>query len=443
MKLKLFLIIALLSTCTSADSNDFTKWVQGGNVSGNAKYYYIRTEKDQTSGDTASFANSIGGTLNYTTDSYKGINAGLTFMTTQPFALPSSVDSSIIGKDNGAHGNNAKKEFSVLGEAYISFENSNYKAWVGRKVLKTPLINPKEVRMLPSTVGGADASTSFDNGTALSLGYLIDFKQRTSSDFDNIIEHALGANTRSITGSTNGYVVPISLTWKNKNYTALLYDNYAPDFINSIYGDVTYKGAIDSSLKYSVALQGIAQDSIGNAKKNLKSLGSITGAKEIQTRMYGLKGTLGYKQSKFVLAYSNVKGDNNVHDSLVLPWDGTPLFTNMITANNLFQSIYGSALKADSAYIGGTQGFKIVYSQNYGFAGYKNFSSSLSSAYFKNSDFADTQRDYNAVISYKTKVVSVALKAIWVYNNSGSKADGTISQYDMLRQYRIIANYKF
>jgi len=54
------------------------------------------------------------------------------------------------------------------------------------------------------------------------------------------------------------------------------------------------------------------------------------------------------------------------------------------------------------------------------------------------------QQDFNVVLAYNyDKHLSIALKGIWVKNNTGAKADGTVTQLDDFQQYRVIANYKF
>ncbi|MBD3798007.1 MAG: hypothetical protein IE887_09795, partial [Campylobacterales bacterium] len=145
-------------------------------------------------------------------------------------------------------------------------------------------------------------------------------------------------------------------------------------------------------------------------------------------------------------AYSKVLRDENAHDSLVLPWDGTPLFTNMITSNDLFQSNYGSALKADSVYIGGSQGIKLAYTQGFDFTGYKGFRATL--AYLNTSNsragFDKDQQDINVVLGYEhDEHFSLVLKGMFVDNNTASDKVGLVSQDKHLSQYRVIANYVF
>ncbi len=413
-------------------------------TSGNIKYYYIQTDKDhENTTNTSSYANSLGGQLRFETASLYGFSAGATFMTTNPFLLGANVDTSIIGKDNGARGGNAEIAFSVLGEGYLSYNYQDFGLTLGRKVIKTPLIHAKEVRMLPSAVQGAFGEYQVNDKSKIEVAYLDKFKQRTSDTFINIVEHALGTNTQAITGSSSGSVIMAGVDYKAETWSLKAYDYYAKDFMNSAYIDGTYKINIKGS-KFALSGQYIKQCSVGNADTNLAKIGSLTAGKSLSTNAIGLKASLALSSAKFVLAYSNVLKDDAKHDSLVLPWDGTPLFTNMITSNDLFQSIYGGAFKADSVYIGASTGVKIAYSQKFDSLGLDGVSTTLAYLNTSNSKFAKDQNDYNAVLAYKyNKQFSLALKGIWVQNNTGASVDGTISQLKLLSQYRVIANYKF
>ncbi|MDD5157103.1 OprD family outer membrane porin [Sulfurimonas sp.] len=444
------IIVSVLCAFSLQASDSINTWFEDGKAHGNIRYYYINTAKETGATQTSQHANSVGGQLGYTTGSLYGLKIGATFMTTNPFATPSNpanVDTSILGRDNGVRVNgntnasNADDGFSVLGEAYAQYAQDSYNIWYGRKIIETPLIDAKDVRMLPSTVQGAMGTATFENGIEVSAGYIDRFKQRTSNVFTNIIEHALGANTRAITGDDGGYIVPISLGWKNRDVSTHIYDYYAPDFMNSVYADVMVKNRLDNDWSCSASMQGIMQDSIGNA--NSAAAKAIMGG-EINAKAIGAKVSLTHQETTLIVAYSNVASSSGKHDSLVLPWDGTPLFTNTITSNDLFISNYGKGLTSDTAYIGGTTGIKLGVAQKFDFTGVKGFKAVLEYAHYNNSIFPKAQEDINAVIGYTKDKFSLDFKGIWVKENSSASANGSvISQNDKLTQYRIIANYKF
>ena len=443
MKKSVFLLSVVTAMTLSAASSIASAFAEG-KAYGNIKYYFIETNKDDGAGTTSSaHANTAGGQLGYETAMFYGVKLGATFMTTNPFALPNVVDTSVIGKDNGVRGGDAKQGFSVLGEAYMAYRRDFFSLWYGRKKVNTPLIHTKEVRLLPSTVQGAMADISLAD-VHIDAGYFDRFKQRTSDDFINIVEHALGGDTEAVTGHTSGYVIPVSVVYDNKSLQLQAYDYYSADFMNSVYLGAKYKFKT-AGFGFCLGAQYINQKSVGNADDNLGKSGSITGGKTLNANAFGFKAAMKQNETSLYAAYTNVLRSENDHDSLVLPWDGTPLFTNMITSNDLFQSLYGKAFKADSAYIGGTQGIKLALSQGFDFTGFKGFKATVAWAQYSNSrtGYDKDQQDVNAVLAYGAGPFSLALKGIWVSNNTGMSKDGTVSQLDKLTQYRVIANYKF
>ncbi len=432
-----------------------------GKAHGNIKYYFIETNKENSASglDSSAWANSIGGQLGYTTDRLYGFTLGATFMTTNPFALPGNVDTSIIGRDNAiqqglpAGDPVAQEGFSVLGEAFLDYQYQGLDIWYGRKTIMTPLVNAKEVRMLPSTIEGGDVSYAFENGVKIGGGYLDKFKQRTSSRFVNIIEHALGTKTETITGHSTGNLLPAYLEWHDAHHVARLYNYYSKDFMNMTYFDAVHNHQVNEGFSWSAGIQGMHQHGIGHSVGAMEADAISYGGK-INGRFFGLKAGAEINESAFMLAYTNVLGSrDNEHNSLVLPWDGTPLFTDMITSNDLFTSNYGQGLTSSAGYIAGTSGYKAAYTQKYDFTGIKGFKSVVSYAYYDNSNFIDAQQDFNLVLAYGIGHFDLALKGIWVSNNTSNtaadadikagEAGASISQIDTLTQYRVIANYKF
>jgi len=446
------LFAALFATSLSANSdvNTFRELFSKGEAYGNIKYYYIQTKKDKSytnEADTSADANSIGGQVGFKTARLEGFSAGVTFMTTNPFLLsddPAKVDTSIIAKDNGVLGGDATEGFSVVGEAYLSWDYHDFTATYGRKIYKTPLMHAKEVRMLPSTFNGFYTAYRVDANQKVGLDYITDFKQRTSDSFINVIEHALGENTEAITGSDKGYVLVGSYTYTKDAATLKLYDYYAKDFLNSAYMEASYDREIEG-VACHFAGQFINQRSVGNAEDNLAAASSVTGGKVIRSNAVAVlvSGTLAY--GTLSIAYSNVFSDDAKHDSLVLPWDGTPLLTNMITSNDLFQSLYGNGLKSDSIYIGGSEAIKVAYTQRFDGIGLKGVSLTAAALRTDNDKFSKgAQYDYNAVLAYKYKKhISLALKGIWVDESASADETGAVTQLKHFEQYRVIANYKF
>jgi len=450
-KIALCISVFILSLPSVAmETDNLSDWFLKGSSRANIKYYYIETNKENSATDLSSsaHANSIGAKLNYTTANFHGLSMGFTLMTTNPFSLPSRVDTSVIGRDNGIRldssvsSKTAKDGFSILGESFIKYKNENFELLYGRKVIKSPLIDAKEVRVLPSVVEGSTVLYNFENGVTLGSAYFTKFKQRTSNVFTNIVEHALGSKTKELIGKSGGSVASIYLTNNFKNYKFRIYDYFAKDFMNSIYFDVDKKGKIGSNISYTTSIQGIYQRGVGHSIDTMNNNIDTYGGK-INSRAFGVKSKINYDSSTFEVSFTDVlNSSNGEHNSLVMPWDGTPLFTNTITSSNLFGSNYGKGLTSSGGYISGTQGVKFSYVQEYS----NSFKSLVSYSRFSNKNFDKTQEDINAVISYKIGDFSISLKGIWVDNSTtigSSDSKDSISQIDSLRQYRVIANYQF
>jgi len=459
---------ALVFSAQASEANSVEELFTKGETHGNIKYYFIETDKDPANlgkSTTTAHANAVGGKLGFTTAKMYGVSGGATFMTTNPFAKTDSVDTSIIGRDNGVRiegspsGKVAQQGFSVLGEVYLDYQYQGLDVWYGRRIEKTPLIAPKEVRMIPSSIEGGDISYSFENGMKLGTGYVNKFKQRTSSKFIDVYEHALGDQRKQITGKKSGYIVPTYIEWRDAHHTARLYNYYAANFMSMNYFDAVHKHQVNDNLSWNAAIQGMHEQGIGYARTatfdgKLADKTTTQSSADINARFFGLKAGTTFHESSLMLAYTKVLDSrDNEHNSLTLPWDGTPLFTDMITSNDLFTSNYGQGMTSSAGYIAGTSGFKAGYTQKYDFSGVKGFKTVIAYAYYNNSNFIDAQQDLNLVAAYSVGGFSLVLKGIWVQNNtSNSSADtdvkageagASISQIDKLTQYRVIANYKF
>ena len=378
-----------------------------------------------------------------------GFKLSATFMTTSPFALPegaNNVEQSTLARSNAKRTgtvSDGNEGFSVLGEAYAQYNRDSYEIWYGRKVIETPLIDAKDVRMIPTSIQGGVASVKVSPSIEISAGFIDKFKQRTSDRFIDIVEHALGANTQTITGHSGGYVLPVSIAYKEGALSGRIYDYYAPDFMNSVYVDATFKNQLDDGWLYTASVQGIKQDGIGNA--NSTAAKALMGG-EINAKALGAKVTLTHQDTTLVAAWSHVFSSDGDHDSLVLPWDGTPLYSNVLTANNLFGSDYGQGLTSENNYIGGTTGMKVSVIQNLDFTGITGMSTEVSYAHYDGERYTlGAEEDINVQILYGIGNLSLAAKGIWVSNNTvmGNDPHAIAKVNADFTQYRVIANYKF
>ena len=433
-------LIILLSVCTLIHaSQTSSSWFEDGNVSGNLKYYYIETNKNYISGqETSHHSNAIGGQLKYTSKRVYNILFQASFMTTHGFLLPENVESSTLGQDEGKKGLSDEDAYSVLGEVNLDYINKYFNLWYGRKLVNTPMIGPKSARMLPSTIEGGEVSAYVSKDTRVRLLYADKFKQRTAKNFTNIIKHALGSDTYAVTGSDEGSTYTLHLQHLLDRSALNIYNMYAPDFLNAAYVDFKYTNDF-----YTLAAQAVQQVSVGNANTNLAKTSSITNGKKINATAFGLRAILKHKESSLDIVYRNILRDENAYDSIITPWDGSLLYAYSSTTNNLGQSLYGNGLTAGGAYVGGTQGVKLGFTQKYNFLGLKGFKTHLAYAVYRNDLYREDQEDLKAILFYDKGPFSLQLKGIWIDNDTYTFKDGTVNQLDSLTQYHAIVNYNF
>lgn len=401
-------------------------------VSGKLKFYNIGTYKQAGTISTLdSNALSVGGQIGITSTKKNGWFTKVNMMTTNGLFVnsdASKVDGSILANDTYAvsgTATNKRDSISVVGEAFLAYENEALKAKLGRQIFNSPLASAKDVRMIPSTFSGANVNYR-KGGHVLSLAYFDGFKQRTSDRFYNILEHALGTNTMTYTGQNSGALLVSSMKVNGK---FRLYNYNMDNFINSTYID--YKNQTGN---FKWAVQAMYQMSVGNFDTALKNgqVNTTTYSQGLQSSEIGAKISFGNKEDELTLATTYTGSVDNAYSDIVAPFDGTPLFTDTITGNNLFKSQYGAALNADSGYTADTLSFKAAYKH----AISKSVKSFFAIARFDETSKAAAQTDFNAVISWKVSDWNLAAKAIYVLDNSGV-AD------NKLQQYRLIATHTF
>lgn len=404
-------------------------------IDGVIEVYNIGTYKQ--SGDTRTLdadALSFGGQLGVTTADFHGWYGAVDFMTTNGLFInsdPSRVDGSVLSNNVWQQSGKAADKannITIIGEAYVGFHDKTKDLKVGRQKYESPLASTKEVRELPSTFSGVAAAYK-SGGLTFGLAAFDSFKQRTSDAFYNILEHALGVNTELLTGHKEGELLTSKLIYKNKRSTFSLHEYYMEDFMNSVY--VGYERKIGTT---KLELQGLHQQSIGYFSTALEQ--GLVNSKNYEEGLFvssvGAKVTFGSKKDSFILATTYTGSKKNAYSDIVTAFDGTPLFTDSITGNNLFRSWYGNALSSDSGYTADTLSFKAAYKHKLS----AKVNSMFAVARFDQALGGVAQTDINAVLSWKTHGWDLAAKAIYVFDDAqvaGNK----------LQQYRLIATYKF
>ena len=353
--------IGLISSLNAAD--DLSSMFKEGKVSGQIREFSIsRSYKKSAVADYTRTANAIGGHLKFETADYKGLSFGTAFYTTNGFLNDTpktdytKVDPTLLGKDNNS--------YAMLGEAYLQFKYSNTTFKGGRQKLDTPLAGSDDARMLPNlfeayvltnsdianTTLVATHVTKFAQGTfgrvynggilSATSGYSAVDSRNHTGDFVNMGEYAVGKATNGVTA--------LAAVYKNANFKAQLWDYYAHDILNALYGDATFSWTclLNENVKPYASAQFIKEDNIGN--DYLKAIG---GNGEIDSLYWAAK--VGAKVENFnaYVAYSSVTsnsaGDASYKNAIITPWGGMPAYTQgMVTRHQFLAGTKASKIAA-------------------------------------------------------------------------------------------------
>ena len=140
--------------------------------------------------------------------------------------------------------------------------------------------------------------------------------------------------TYAVGKATNGVSI-VSATYTGiKGFKVQLWDYYAHDILNAIYGDISYKINMGSFTSF-VAAQFIKENDVGD--KLLKSLG---GNGEIDSIYYALKFGVKIENFSAYIAYSqtgkNTASDMSYANAIITPWGGMPAYTQGMVTRHMF-----------------------------------------------------------------------------------------------------------
>lgn len=355
--------IGLFSSANAADS--ISSMFSEGKVSGQIREFSISREitVDNSHLYTRQ-ANAIGGHLKYETASLNGLSAGVAFYTSNGFGLGSpkddpayrSVDPTLLGKDNA--------NVAYIGEAYLQYkyENTTFKA--GRQVLNTPMAGTDDARMLPNlfeayvltntdlpdTTLVAAHVTKFAQGTfgraynaaagtpdavlSATSGYSAADSRDQATSFVNMGEYALGS-----AGNNDGVTVGAVIYSGIENLKVQLWDYYAYNILNAMYGQADYTvAALSNGVTPYVSAQFIKEDGVGN---NYAS--ALAG--EVDSLYIAAKVGAKFGNANAYIAYSST-GSNSaaeaaatpLKNAIISPWGGMPAFTQGMVTRHQFMA---------------------------------------------------------------------------------------------------------
>jgi imipenem/basic amino acid-specific outer membrane pore len=241
--------VGLLSSANAAE--DLSSMFSEGKASGQIRMFSIDRKYQGSAGTTIHRnATALGGHLKYETADYEGLSLGAAFYTTNRIASSPTRDATLFGKNSDG--------YSILGEAYLQYKYGNTIFKGGRQKLDTPLAGSDDARMLPNlfeayllinkdipdttlivgqvtkfaqgTFGRAYSSASPANQLlSVTSGYSYVDPQNQVGDFVNMGTYAINKKTDGVTVASATYV-------PNKHIKVQLWDYYAQNILNAVYG---------------------------------------------------------------------------------------------------------------------------------------------------------------------------------------------------------------
>ena len=449
-KIVISTVAALVAVTSVNAAEDLSSMFSEGKVSGQIREFSISRSvdySDTSKDDYTRQANAVGGYLKFETADFAGLSLGTALYTTNGFLLDSpkddyiKVDPTLLGPGN--------EGYSILGEAYIQYKNANTTFKGGRQKLATPFAGTDDARMLPNlfeayvlsntdlpgTTLIAAHATRFAQGTfgraynggilAATSGYSFVDSRDQVGDFVNMGTYAVGTATDGVS------IVSATYTGVDR-LKVQLWDYYAHDILNAIYGQVDYSWncLLTNKVKPFVAAQFIKENDIGD--KLLKNAG---GDGSIDSLYWAAK--VGAKVENFTayVAYSNTgeneSGDSAYKNAIITPWGGMPAFTQGMVTRHMF--------------LAGTTAMKAAASYNW-----KAFGPNLKTVlYYASFDMADyngyTSDDASEmgfdVIYYPTLVQNLQLRIRANFaDDFNVNDDGDTVGWN---EYRFIMNYNF
>lgn len=453
MKKYIVLSTVAMSFVAAASLNaadDVSSMFSEGKASGQIREFSISRSVDRSAAaDYTRHANAIGGYLKYETASLSGLSLGAAFYTTHGFLNESKktdynqVDPTLLGENN--------ENYTMLGEAYIQYKTGNTTFKGGRQKLVTPMLADDDARMLPNLFEAYVLTNKDIANTTLTLGHVTKFAQGTfGRAYDANLNHANAVlsttagysyvDSRNQVGSFNNVGTYAfgektdGITMAAASYTGIanlkldLWDYYAHDIMNIIYGEANYswKCLVSDALKPYAAVQIIKEDSVGDEFGG--DIDSTYAAAKFGVKVQNFDLSLAYSKTDNNDAANN---NGNLKDAVVSPWGGMPAYTQGMVTRHMF--------------LAGTDAAKVALSYNFKDLGanvlatlyYANFNMAANNGY----TYGDAKENGFDIIYNPSIVKNLQLRLRANYADDFNIAStGATTSWD---EYRFIANYNF
>jgi len=289
----------------------------------------------------------IGGYLGYETAPWFNTSVGATFYTAHPFGNNPDNRLGLGGlNENGATANS----YTVLGEAYLKFQNDAHRFVVGRQEMPDyRFVSLSDIRMSPFVHEGVTYENTLIEGLQVNVAYITKQKDRNSEDFEDLVRAArvktgcgaVDSNGNCITTGSkktirgnfdpgnfdasgdysgdNKELPMVGLVYKKSDLNLEAWDYYVNDFVNTFYVYADYSIKMSEELTFTTAGQYANQQDVGE---------SVAG--NVDTWFYGIKAQASFNSGMTLfMAYNEVEYNESSYDggTIFVRW-GTPQMFN-------------------------------------------------------------------------------------------------------------------
>jgi len=219
---------------------------------------------------------ALGGYLGYETAPLYNITIGGTFYTSNPVGNNPNQYSGLGGLGER---HNEQVAYSVLGEAYLKYDDSKSRLVIGRQEMPDyRFVSLSNIRMSPLTHEGVTYENRSIENLRINFAYIDKMKERNAVKFIDMIEGSrvsqgkTEGNIDSSNYDADGHYVGkgeamsmVGAVYTGEGYVLEGWDYYIPNFINTTYAYAQFSTDVLDDITLSFALQGSTQDDVGDA----------------------------------------------------------------------------------------------------------------------------------------------------------------------------------
>ncbi len=314
-----FFLLILTSRSWGQSSDSLASVWKKAKVTGQLRHYWMASVNQ---GDFKDFnAAALGGKIGVTSGSYRGFSVGAKVYTSFNVGISDLSERAPatnrlsryeLGLFDVANPNN--RFIFLLGEAYLQYSNRGQLIKIGRMLLKTPMLNPQDGRMIPTLEQGIWYQNTLFPHWELTAGYIHAIAPRSTAQWyktqNSVGWYPEGRSALGEAGNYQGNITSPGLFIQNISFQpnpafqARLWNYAFVNVFNALYADVSLEKTWSSGRKLRWEGQYIWETPWGDGGNSDPSLTYFS--PDFQTHLFGLRSTYSSNHQSFALAFTRI-----------------------------------------------------------------------------------------------------------------------------------------